>query len=52
MLVLDIAYTIYHKFGEYASALRIALAQDNIQVFIYLFNLSYIFLLLAAYIPV
>ncbi|KAG9441817.1 hypothetical protein H6P81_017671 [Aristolochia fimbriata] len=31
MLVLDIAYTIYHKFGEYASALRIALAQDNLQ---------------------
>ncbi|XP_058084779.1 26S proteasome non-ATPase regulatory subunit 2 homolog A-like isoform X2 [Magnolia sinica] len=30
-LVLDIAYLIYHKFGEYASALRIALFQDNIQ---------------------
>ncbi|XP_077235192.1 26S proteasome non-ATPase regulatory subunit 2 homolog A-like isoform X2 [Tasmannia lanceolata] len=31
MLVLDIAYTIYHKFEEYTSALRIALLQDNIQ---------------------
>eukprot|EP00268_Persea_americana_P057674 TRINITY_DN691_c0_g1_i1.p1 TRINITY_DN691_c0_g1~~TRINITY_DN691_c0_g1_i1.p1 ORF type:complete len:893 (-),score=184.61 TRINITY_DN691_c0_g1_i1:411-3089(-) len=31
MVVLDIAYLIYHKFQEYTSALRIALFQDNIQ---------------------
>lgn len=31
-LVLDIAYNIYTKFGEYASALFIALRLDNTQV--------------------
>ncbi|XP_010269892.1 PREDICTED: 26S proteasome non-ATPase regulatory subunit 2 homolog A-like isoform X2 [Nelumbo nucifera] len=31
MLVLDIAYTIYLKFEEYPSALRIALFLDNLQ---------------------
>ncbi|GAB4824919.1 26S proteasome non-ATPase regulatory subunit 2 A [Ancistrocladus abbreviatus] len=31
MLVLDIAYTIYMKFEEYASALQIALSLDNLQ---------------------
>ncbi|KAG8502119.1 hypothetical protein CXB51_000267 [Gossypium anomalum] len=33
MLVLDIAYTIYLKFEEFASALQIALSLDNMQVF-------------------
>lgn len=32
MLVLDIAYTIYLKFEEYANALQIALFLDNLQV--------------------
>ncbi|KAL4272125.1 hypothetical protein GQ457_13G006320 [Hibiscus cannabinus] len=31
MLVLDIAYTIYLKFEEFASALQIALSLDNMQ---------------------
>ncbi|XP_039046355.1 26S proteasome non-ATPase regulatory subunit 2 homolog A [Hibiscus syriacus] len=31
MLVLDIAYTIYLKFEEFASALQIALSLDNLQ---------------------
>ncbi|KAL5724264.1 26S proteasome non-ATPase regulatory subunit 2 A [Ranunculus cassubicifolius] len=31
MLVLDIAYTIYVKFKEYPSALRVALFLDNLQ---------------------
>lgn len=34
VLALDIAYTIYIKFDDLASALRIALHLDNIQVFI------------------
>lgn len=32
MAVLKIAYEIYLKFGEYASALQIALFLDNSQV--------------------
>lgn len=31
-LVLDIAYTIYLKFEEFASALQIAVSLDNMQV--------------------
>lgn len=36
MLALDIAYTIYIKFDDLASALRIALHLDNSQVFLIL----------------